>query len=108
MPFQPMSLTVLIITLLGGFLEIYKLIVLVAVVVSWLLAFNVINYHNNFVRSAVRILDTLTEPVFRQMRRIIPPIGGLDLSPILIFVIIWIVQVYVLPIIGNLLFPILH
>ena len=108
MPFQPMSLTVLLITLLSGFLEIYKIIVLAAVVVSWLLNFNVINYHNNFVRSAVRILDTLTEPVFRQMRRILPPMGGLDLSPILIFVLIWVVQVYVLPLIGNLLFPILH
>lgn len=108
MPFQPMSPTVLIITLLSGFLEIYKLIVLVAVVMSWLLAFNVVNYHNNFVRSAVRMLDALTEPVFRQVRRLLPPIGGMDFSPILVFVIIWVVQVYVLPLLGNLLFPILH
>ena len=69
-------------------LEIYSYIVLAAVVMSWLLAFNVVNYHNNIVRSIVRFLDTLTEPVFRQVRRFIPPIGGLDLSPIVVFIAI--------------------
>ena len=73
-------------------LEIYKWIVLVAVVMSWLLAFNVVNYHNNFVRSVVRVLDVLTEPVFRQARRIIPAMGGLDLSPILVFFAIQFLQ----------------
>jgi YggT family protein len=73
-------------------LEIYKWIVIAAVIVSWLVAFNVINVHNNFVRSLLRILTTLTEPVFRQIRRFIPPVGGLDLSPIVVFVIIWFLQ----------------
>ncbi len=66
-------------------LEIYSWIVLAAVVMSWLLAFNVVNYHNNVVRSVARFLDILTEPVFRQVRRISPTIGGLDLSPIVVF-----------------------
>lgn len=66
-------------------LEIYSWIVLAAVVMSWLLAFNVVNYHNNVVRSVARFLDILTEPVFRQVRRVIPTIGGLDLSPIVVF-----------------------
>jgi YggT family protein len=73
-------------------LEIYKWIVIAAVIVSWLTAFNVINVHNNFVRSLLRILMSLTEPVFRQIRRVIPPVGGLDLSPIVVFVIIWFLQ----------------
>jgi YggT family protein len=73
-------------------LEIYKWIVIAAVIVSWLVAFNVINVHNNFVRSLLRILMSLTEPVFRQIRRVIPPVGGLDLSPIVVFVIIWFLQ----------------
>jgi YggT family protein len=73
-------------------LEIYKWIVIAAVIVSWLTAFNVINQYNNFVRTVLRILITLTEPVFRQVRRVIPPIGGLDLSPIVVFVIIWFLQ----------------
>ncbi|HVW73605.1 MAG TPA: YggT family protein [Rhizomicrobium sp.] len=73
-------------------LEIYKWIVIAAVIVSWLTAFNVINQYNNFVRTVLRILIALTDPVFRQIRRVIPPIGGLDLSPIVVFVIIWFLQ----------------
>ena len=73
-------------------LEIYKWIVIAAVIVSWLTAFNVINQHNNFVRSVLRILIALTDPVFRQVRRVIPPVGGLDFSPIVVFVVIWFLQ----------------
>ena len=73
-------------------LDIYKWIVIAAVIVSWLTAFNVINVHNNFVRSLLRILLALTEPVFRPIRRILPSMGGLDLSPIVVFVLIWFLQ----------------
>ena len=78
--------------LLIEILEIYKWIVILAVVVSWLVAFNVINVHNNFVRTTLRVLMALTEPVFRPVRRVIPPVAGLDLSPIVVFVIIWFLQ----------------
>ena len=73
-------------------LEIYKWIVIAAVIVSWLTAFNVINQYNNFVRTLLRILIALTEPVFRPIRKVLPAIGGLDLSPIVVFVIIWFLQ----------------
>jgi YggT family protein len=69
-------------------LDFYKWVVIAAVIVSWLIAFNVINTHNNFVRSLLRVLYALTEPVFRVIRRVIPPIGGLDLSPLIVFFII--------------------
>ena len=69
-------------------LEIYKWIVIAAVIVSWLIAFNVINTYNNFVRSLLHMLSALTEPVFRRVRKFLPPMGGLDLSPIVVFVII--------------------
>jgi YggT family protein len=78
--------------LLIEILEFYKWVVIAAVIVSWLTAFNVINSHNNVVRAILRILLAMTEPVFRQIRRVIPPIGGLDLSPIIVFVIIWFLQ----------------
>jgi YggT family protein len=78
--------------LLIEILEIYKWIVIAAVIVSWLTAFNVINVHNNFVRTLLRILLALTEPVFRQVRKVVPPISGLDLSPIIVFVVIWFLQ----------------
>ena len=73
-------------------LEIYKWIVIAAVIVSWLTAFNVINQYNQFVRTLLRILIALTEPVFRPIRKVIPAVGGLDLSPIVVFVIIWFLQ----------------
>ena len=78
--------------LLIEILEIYKWIVIAAVIVSWLTAFNVINQYNNFVRTLLRILLALTEPVFRQIRKVIPPVAGLDLSPIIVFLIIWFLQ----------------
>ncbi len=78
--------------LLIEILEVYKWIVLAAVIVSWLTAFNVINQYNNFVRTLLRFLIAVTEPVFRVIRKVIPPMGGFDLSPIIVFVIIWFLQ----------------
>ena len=69
-------------------LSIYEWVVLVAVIVSWLTAFNVINERNAFVHTLLRILYNLTEPVFRPIRRVIPPISGLDLSPLVVIVLI--------------------
>jgi YggT family protein len=74
-----------IIWLLLTVLDLYSWIVLAAVVMSWLLAFSVVNYHNNIVRGLVHFLEVMTEPVFRQVRRVIPTIGGIDLSPIVVF-----------------------
>jgi YggT family protein len=78
--------------LLIQILEIYKWILIAAVIVSWLTAFNVINVHNNFVRSLLRVLLALTEPVLAPIRRMLPSMGGLDLSPIVVFVLIWFLQ----------------
>jgi YggT family protein len=69
-------------------LNIYFWVIIASVIVSWLVAFNVINTYNNFVRSLLRLLMVLTEPVYRPIRRVIPPMGGLDLSPIVVFLVI--------------------
>ncbi len=69
-------------------IDFYKWIVIAAVIASWLAAFNVINPNNNFVRSILRLLIALTEPVFRPIRKVIPPMGGLDLSPLVVFFVI--------------------
>lgn len=66
-------------------LDLYSWVVLAAVIMSWLVGFNVVNYHNNLVRSIMRVLEALTEPVFRQVRRVIPPIAGFDFSPLVVF-----------------------
>jgi len=72
--------------LLLELINIYTWIIIIAVVMSWLVAFGVINTHNQFARMVVRFLDAVTEPVFRQVRRVIPPIGGLDISPLIVLI----------------------
>ena len=68
---------------------------LIMIIFSWLISFNVINTRNQFVATVWRILNQITEPILRPIRRIIPPVGGLDLSPILVFVIIFFLQSFI-------------
>jgi len=65
---------------------LYTIVIVAAVVVSWLTAFGVLNTYNPLARSLIQALDALTEPVFRQVRRIIPTLGGLDLSPLIVLI----------------------
>lgn len=65
---------------------LYVYVIIAAVIVSWLVVFGVINMRNEFVRTVVTALNALTEPVFRLVRRVIPPIGGLDLSPLVVLI----------------------
>ena len=81
-----------VIALIMLVLNLYWWVVIIAVIVSWLIAFNVINTYNNFVRSLLRAIGSLTEPVFSRVRKVVPPIGGLDLSPMIVLVAIWFIQ----------------
>jgi YggT family protein len=65
-------------------IDIYWWIVIAAVILSWLLAFNVVNIHNPFVRQFSYVLARLTEPFLVYIRRFIPSIGGLDFSPLVL------------------------
>ncbi len=78
-------------------LNIYWYIILATVVVSWLTAFNIINYSNPYVRQIMSVLDTLTEPILGPIRRVIPSIGGLDFSPVIVLFIISFLEQSVLP-----------
>jgi YggT family protein len=85
-------LTPIVATLLWIFdtvIGLYILVVFLAVIMSWLIAFGVLNTRNDLARSLVNFLDALTEPVFRRVRRIVPPIGGFDLSPIIVFIVLF-------------------
>jgi YggT family protein len=84
-------------TLLAYLLQLYSWVVIAAVVMSWLVAFHVINTYNRFAAMLVRALDALTEPLFRQIRRVIPPLGGLDFSPFIVLIAIWWIADDVLP-----------
>jgi len=73
-------------------IDIYVWVVIAAVIVSWLIAFGVVNLHNQIVRQIVQILEALTEPVLRRIRRIVPPISGLDISPLILLLILYFIQ----------------
>ena len=73
-------------------LDLYWWIVIAMIIMSWLISFNVINTRNLFVEAVWRILNQLTEPVLRPIRKIMPNISGLDLSPIILFIIIFFIQ----------------
>ena len=62
------------------------------VIMSWLIAFNVVNTYNRFVFSVNDFLFKITEPALRPIRRIVPNLGGIDISPIILIIIIWFLQ----------------
>lgn len=69
-------------------LMILQLAIFVQVILSWLLAFNVVNRSNQFVGGVVSGLDRVLEPIYRPVRRILPDFGALDLSPLVILLLI--------------------
>ena len=73
-------------------LDLYTYVVIAAVILSWLIAFNVINTYNGVVRSIVTAVNALTEPVLRPIRQMLPSFGGLDISPIVLFLIIFLIE----------------
>ena len=73
-------------------LDLYWWAVVIAALLSWFTAFNVINARNEFVYSLQRMLAALTEPLLQPIRRILPPMGGLDISPIILLMGIFFVE----------------
>jgi len=65
---------------------------LIMIIMSWLINFNVINTRNDFVAAVWRVVNAITEPILKPIRRLLPSMGGLDLSPIVVFVIIFFLQ----------------
>jgi len=73
-------------------LDLYKWCLIVFVILSWLIAFNVVNTYNRFVFSVNDFLYKITEPALRPIRRILPNLGGVDISPVILILIIWFLQ----------------
>ena len=73
-------------------LNLYWWVIILAAVFSWLFAFGVVNPRNQVVATIGRILYQLTEPALRPIRRFVPSFGGLDLSPIVLLLIIFLIQ----------------
>jgi len=73
-------------------LDLYKWIIIITAVASWLIAFGVINTYNRTVARLLDVLYRLTEPVLRPIRQMLPNLGGIDISPIIVFGIIYVLE----------------
>jgi YggT family protein len=73
-------------------LQLLVWVIIVQVILSWLVAFNVINTQSNFVRTVLTTLDRLTDPLYRPIRKILPDFGGIDFSPIVLILAIQIIR----------------
>jgi len=84
-------------------LKLYSYIVIANVIISWLVAFNVLNTQNRFVYSVLDLTYRLTEPFLNKIRRFLPNLGTLDISPIILLLLIWFIEMcmklYVAPLI---------
>ena len=75
--------------------------IIISAILSWLVAFDVINLRNRIVYSIAHFLDAVTRPVLRPFQRFIPPLGGVDITPILALLVIQGARSYLLPMIFN-------
>ena len=86
-------------------LKIYSYVVIANVIISWLVAFNVLNTQNRFVYSILEFTYRLTEPFLNRIRRFIPNLGAFDISPIILLLLIWFIEMcmklYIAPLIFN-------
>lgn len=79
-------------SLLIFLLDLYLWVIIISVVLSWLVVFDVINVKNSKAQSLMDLLSKLTEPVFGPIRNVIKPIGGIDISPIIVILGIFVLQ----------------
>ena len=84
-------------------LKLYSYVVIANVVISWLVSFNIINTQNRFVYSILEMTYRLTEPMLNRIRRFLPNLGSLDISPVILLLLIWFIEMcmklYIAPII---------
>ena len=73
-------------------LKYYSYVVIANVIISWLVSFNVLNTQNRFVYSILEFTYRLTEPFLNRIRRYLPNLGAFDISPIILLMFVWIIQ----------------
>ena len=86
-------------------LKLYSYVVIANVIISWLIAFNVLNTQNRFVYSILELTYRLTDPILNRIRRFLPNLGTLDISPVILLLLIWFIEMcmklYIAPILFN-------
>src|SRR5258708_7313368 len=83
-----------IVFILIQIINLYMYLLIASAILSWLIAFNVVNTRNQFVSAIAEFLYRITEPVLGPIRRRLPSMGGLDISPIIAFFVLWLIQLY--------------
>ncbi|MDR3510506.1 MAG: YggT family protein [Caulobacteraceae bacterium] len=83
--------------IISTLLQLLTWAIIANAILSWLIAFDVINLRHPIARQVARFLDAVTAPILRPFQRFIPPIGGIDITPIIALLVIQGVQVYLLP-----------
>ena len=73
-------------------LKLYYFVVLANVIISWLVAFNILNTQNRFVYSILETTYRLTDPILNRIRRFLPNLGSIDISPVILLVLIWFIE----------------
>ena len=98
-PLEPEAMGSFLYFVIGGLLDLLVWAIIISAVLSWLVAFDVINLRNRFVYNVAHFLDAVTRPVLRPVQRFIPPLGGVDISPIIVLLLIQGFRRYILPMI---------
>ena len=73
-------------------LKLYSYVVIANVLISWLIAFNILNTQNRFVYSILELSYRLTDPILKRIRGFLPNLGSLDISPIILLLLIWFIE----------------
>ena len=73
-------------------LKLYSYVVIANVIISWLIAFNILNTQNRFVYSLLELSYRLTDPILNKIRRFLPNLGSFDISPIILLLLIWFLE----------------
>ena len=78
--------------LIHTLITLYIWILIAAAVLSWLVAFNVVNPYNQVVRTIGEVLHRLTDPLLRPIRNLLPSLGGLDISPVILILLLLFIE----------------
>jgi YggT family protein len=92
-----------ILSFISFLLTLYIYVLIAYAVMSWLIAFDVVNTRHAFVRRVLELLYRITEPALRPIRNALPNLGGIDISPIILWLIIIFIQMVILPFIASLI-----
>ena len=85
-------------------LKLYSYVVIANVIISWLVAFNVLNTSNRFVYAILEFTYRLTDPILNKIRAFLPNLGAFDISPIILLLLIWFIEMYMKLYVAPLIF----